>query len=66
MDPNANCREQCELARDILGICEWRTDSGEFPQEWQLQDIANLAEALAERVLALRDWLKAGGYFPKI
>lgn len=48
MDPNANLREQRELARLIL--------SG--------NPSARYADRLAELVVALDSWIRAGGFMP--
>lgn len=54
MDPNANLREQLELA-DAL-----RNDEGS-----SVWDRNNRADRLAELVVALDEWLEAGGFLPE-
>jgi hypothetical protein len=55
MDPNANLREQLALASRIIEAYENDRD---------VHDIARDANELAERVLALREWIANGGFQP--
>lgn len=56
MDPNANLKEQLDLARDII-----RQADSENPDDYVL---AGQAMELAERVQALNDWINKGGGLP--
>jgi hypothetical protein len=53
MDPNANLREQLELARDIADGDDLSHD------EWDAK-----RDRLAELVLALDGWISNGGFLP--
>jgi hypothetical protein len=55
MDPNANLKEQLELAKNIL----------EYPAQSDMDTINGDAERLAELVLALDEWISNGGFLPK-
>lgn len=59
MDPNANIREQLELAREVQDVCESQdaVDANKMPD---LMDVARLAEL----VLALDEWRRNGGFDP--
>lgn len=53
MDPNANLREQLEIANRIV-------DGDDLDvEEWDA-----LRDRLAELVLALNDWITNGGFLP--
>ena len=52
MDPNANLREQLELARTLVGP---------WPDEQQAEREAD-AVRLAELVVALDEWIQKGGW----
>ena len=54
MDPNANQKEQLELAREL----QFATGRGDVVSE---VDVARLAEL----VLALDEWLQKGGFYPE-
>lgn len=59
MDPNANLKEQLQLAVALVEI---------DPEEMEVTDLfkaAGDAQRLAELVLALDGWLNGGGFFPK-
>jgi hypothetical protein len=59
MDPNANLREQLDLARDILA------DAGVPHERTSDRDLdASRAESLAEHVVALHEWRAKGGFPP--
>lgn len=54
MDPNANLKEQLEIAKRII-------DGGDMEHgEWD-----TLRDRLAELVIALDGWLKQGGFLPQ-
>jgi len=53
MDPNANLKEQINLARELLVSAEINWDCD--PK----------AERLAELVLALHEWITRGNFLPK-
>lgn len=59
MDPEANQKEQLEVANEIMKICDECPESGEFTefQEHQLMDRAN---RLAELVISLNEWKRLG------
>jgi hypothetical protein len=63
MDPNANLREQRELAKEILHIQDNCSAFGEFTYN-QEQDLIQHAQRLAELVEALDGWIKKGGFLP--
>lgn len=58
MDPDANLKEQLELAHEIQEL--WDQDE-EVPDT---EEIAIKGERLAELVLALHEWRKSGGFDP--
>jgi hypothetical protein len=74
MDPNANLREQLDLARSIIEAIDETPDDSELsPEEFashdediadRNEDIANWANQLAERVIALDEWRRKGGFDP--
>lgn len=55
MDPDANLREQRELAADIIRMA----DAGD-----DYEPVANKGTQLAELVQALDEWLRRGGRLP--
>lgn len=57
MDPNANLKEQRDLAKEILDMKEV-TDTDDI---FRLQDRANQLSAL---VLGLDRWISRGGFLP--
>lgn len=64
MDPDANLKEQLELALSIrrqFDTCE--NDHGDFPYS-EMKSIAAEGDRLAELVLALIEWRRKGGYDP--
>lgn len=64
MDPIANLKEQRKISREIISIIDSKTsDNGELPNE-DAQQIADLANELAELVLALDEWRRSGGFDP--
>ena len=60
MDPNANLREQLELAQEIVK----RAASIE-QQDMTLSPAEQNALRLAELVLALDEWIRKGGFLPR-
>jgi hypothetical protein len=54
MDPEANLKEQRELAQALVDTAE----DG-------MQDHGHSAVRLAELVLALDEWIKKGGFLPE-
>lgn len=55
MDPNANLKEQIELAMKMMADYESEESNGIDQDD---------AERLAELVMALHGWLKGGGFLP--
>jgi hypothetical protein len=60
MDPEANLREQNEVASDLLDVLDEAGDAGLSLAE--LVEVAEMAEKLAELVRAYSVWRKAGGF----
>jgi hypothetical protein len=63
MDPDANLREQQQLAAALLEQLD------HIPDAWAMTtseaaDVATMANRLAELVQALDDWIRSGGYLP--
>ena len=56
MDPEANLREQLELAESMV-------DNPEESEE-HVDDMCNDGRRLAELVLALNEWITKGGFLP--
>ncbi len=56
MDPAANLSEQIEIAEEVIALAD-RDEPGE-------RRLAELAERLAELVLALDEWRRRGGFDP--
>jgi len=56
MDPDANLTEQLELSKKLIHCLD------NEPEPPELADI----ERLAELVLALNDWIRRGGFLPKL
>ncbi len=54
MDPQANLKRQIEIARCLA--------AGTFYNEYEA--VQELAEELADLVLALNNWLYSGGFAP--
>lgn len=63
MDPNANIKEQRELATAIIKEWDNCNDNGTL-KEGQAERIAEHANRLAELVQALDEWQRRGGYSP--
>lgn len=65
MDPDANLREQRELARAIIErfdrVDEHTGRYSDLDMEGQISD----AERLAELIQALDEWITKGGFLPK-
>ncbi len=57
MDPNANLREQLEIASAILA--DYDNDASPSPEA-----LVNAVVTLAEQVIALDQWIRAGGFLP--
>lgn len=55
MDPDANLKEQLTIAKRIIKHADAPTT---------VAVDAHDAEALAERVIALNEWIKRGGFLP--
>lgn len=55
MDPDANLREQREIAKRIVALAETGEDDQQLGEE---------GIRLAELVLALDEWLTNGGFLP--
>lgn len=56
MDPEANMKEQLELAQEIIELQDEAGDAGYSMTE--LSEIAEHAERLAELVIAMAEWNK--------
>ena len=56
MDPQANLKEQLELARDFVREADADESDVYFQQERVLR--------LAELVIALDEWMRKGGFSP--
>lgn len=63
MDPEANLKEQQEVAAEVMKVWD-RCDEEGHLTFGQLSDLAELASRLAELVLSLAEWKKKGGYSP--
>lgn len=63
MDPIANLNEQRRIAREILKIWDGADEHGCLESEKEEQ-AAELAQRLAELVLALDEWQLKGGFSP--
>lgn len=61
MDPKANLAEQLKLVALILNPPQDSSGCHECGAEY---DLADRAERLAELVLALDEWRRAGGFDP--
>jgi len=60
MDPEANLREQADIAQEIIELRDEAGDAGHTMAE--LCEISELADRLAELVIAYSTWIKAGGF----
>jgi len=58
MDPNANLREQLQLAEMI-------TEVADSDDDFRLDDLLSNATRLAELVTALNQWISNGGFLPE-
>ncbi len=56
MDPSANLSEQIEIAEEVVALADL--------DETDTQRLMELAERLAELVLALDGWRRRGGFDP--
>lgn len=63
MDPTTNLQEQLALAHDLVGLQASAEALEALPAE--LQEVVEWAEQLAERVIALDEWLRRGGFLPR-
>ena len=64
MDPNANLREQRQLAAAITKIFNAADpDTGSFTEQ-QRDDLNSAGIRLAELVAALDQWISGGGFLP--
>lgn len=61
MDPTANIKEQVSIAAAILKIWDNCNDDGSL-KPGQADELADLANRLAELVEALDGWRSGGGY----
>ncbi len=57
MDPNANLREQCEIAAMIIRLSDHSSNV-------DATMVLNAAERLTELVIALDEWISRGGFVP--
>ncbi len=57
MDPNANLKEQLEMANAIIEAIDKSGDSSLSILEAQAEELARLA-------LALNEWITKGGFLP--
>lgn len=73
MDPNVNLHEQLTLARRILAMAEsesklYRRNARECDDKAARlaaqEAMADDAQDLAERVVALNEWIEKGGFYP--
>ncbi len=64
MDPLANIEEQTSLARAILERIDEDADDHGRLGLGTAEHVADLAGQLAERVLALDEWRRSGGFDP--
>ena len=55
MDPAANVREQLEIAKQIIAIRDLKTNDRGHISAWDLDEIGDLADRLAELVIALAE-----------
>ena len=62
MDPDANLKEQLELAQEIQDRLDGDELEAEEYSKWQLGVDAS---RLADRVQALDQWIDNGGFLPK-
>ena len=63
MDPEANIREQGEIADVVMTIWDACSDDGDFTEEQQ-QHLIFHAYRLAELIQAMNEWIKRGGFLP--
>jgi len=64
MDPAANLAEQEALARELIALTEAATREDGSLDADAFEEVAQLADRLAELVLALGEWREAGGFDP--
>jgi ribosome assembly protein YihI (activator of Der GTPase) len=63
MDPDANLKEQLEIARAIRASYDDCNADGTLT-EGQQQYVAEIAERFSELALALDVWISKGGFLP--
>jgi hypothetical protein len=64
MDPDANLKEQLELAARSQKIWDECSEDGCFTEEQEIE-LSQLAFRLSELVEALDGWITKGGHYPK-
>jgi hypothetical protein len=65
MDPTANLARQLAIAAEIIGIRDSGEDDGDVDAEIDRDEqVADLADELADLVQALDEWMKKGGALP--
>lgn len=64
MDPDANLREQREVASNIIKTIDECNGDGTLLED-QSAKLAYLADRLAQLVISLDEWLAYGGTKPK-
>lgn len=63
MDPTANLEEQLALANDLVNLQVSDEGLAALPEE--LAEVVDCASQLAERVIALNEWITKGGFLPR-
>lgn len=64
MDPDANLKEQLEIAKEIKNT--WDDCNADGLLTWKQEEyVAELANRLSELVLSLNEWIVKGGLPPK-
>lgn len=64
MDPDANLEAALERAREILAKIDGANFDGTLDPDAR-ESVVNLANELAELVVALDEWLSKGGHLPR-
>jgi hypothetical protein len=64
MDPEANIREQVEIAKRIQQLTEEQSDCHGYLPHSIAEDIVAEADRLSELVLAMVEWNRRGGFLP--
>lgn len=65
MDPDANLEAALERAREIIKKIDGANDDGTLDADAR-ESVVNLANELAELVVALDEWLGNGGHLPRV